>query len=154
MADMISVTYFGVLLVNMLSLIANSIYDWRMRRVSLILVGVTAAAGLAWRVGTGNLFAWDVLWGLLPGVVILLLAMLTRESIGYGDGWVLLASGIGLGGTYMLTMCVIAFVAAGLWSLVLIVCFHKGRKYEMPFLPFLLLGYGVTLVYFCGTVLQ
>ncbi|MCC8168655.1 MAG: prepilin peptidase [Clostridiales bacterium] len=122
-------------------LAVNTFFDAKSRNISLIVVGITAACGLCWRLATGSLFTQDVLMGLLPGIIWLLLAKVTRESVGYGDAWVLLAAGLVLGGNDMLLMCTVAIFLAGIIALVLLVFFHKGGKYEMPFMPFLMVGY-------------
>ncbi len=139
--------YLSMVLIaaNVSGLVFNSISDLRTREISLTAAGITGACGLLCRVALLSDFSADAVLGLMPGLICLLLAKITRESIGYGDGWVLLGTGIGMGGQYMLSMCMLALFAAGLFALVLIVCFHKGRKYQLPLVPFLLLGYLCTL---------
>ena len=128
-------------IITLIGLIVNTILDARSRRISLIAAGVTAACGLCWRLAEGSLLSWNVLLGLLPGVLWLLLAKATKESVGYGDAWVLLAAGIVLGGEDMFFMCTAAIFLAGVIALILLVFFHKSKKYQMPFLPFLMVGY-------------
>lgn len=139
--------YVSIVLIfaNISGLLINAISDLRTREISLAVVGVTGACGIICRVIMLSDITTDAALGLIPGLICLTLARMTKESIGYGDGWVLLGTGIGMGGQYMLSMCMMALFAAGLFALVLIVCFHKGRKYQLPLVPFLLLGYLCTL---------
>ena len=128
-------------IITLIGLAVNTVFDTKSRKISLVVVGVTAFCGLCWRMGEGSLFTWEVLWGLVPGLLWFLLARVTGESVGYGDAWVLLAVGIVLGGSDTLLMCTAAVFLAGIIALVLLVFFHKNRKYQMPFLPFLMAGY-------------
>ncbi len=130
-----------LLIITLIGLVVNTILDAKSRKISLVVAGITGACGLCWRLAEGSLLTWDVLLGLLPGMLWFLLARATKESVGYGDAWVLLAAGIVLGGEDMLYMCTAAIFLAGIIALILIVVFHKSKKYQMPFLPFLMVGY-------------
>ncbi len=122
------------------SLLANSIMDLRKRRILLPLTVVCGIFGLAlriWEDGVGvSLFL-----PLIPGLFFLLFAFLSREKVGYGDGILLLAIGGYFHGEELLTLCMTAVFAAGIAGLVLCVFFHKGKDYEIPFVPFLFFGY-------------
>lgn len=76
--------------------------------------------------------------GLLPGIFMLILAWSTRESIGYGDGLVILCMGCFYALGEMMAIVMIAITIAGITALGLLVFGHKNRKSEFPFVPFLL----------------
>ena len=76
--------------------------------------------------------------GILPGVFVLILAWSTRESIGYGDGLVILSMGCFYALGQMIGIVMLAITFAGIAALVLLVFLHKNRKCELPFVPFLL----------------
>lgn len=118
----------------------NSIKDIRCHRIYTGLTIGAALTGvfLACMEWTGGLI--ELLTGVLIGLAALFLAWVTREAIGYGDGVVLLMLGILLGGSHCFAVAMAAIIASGIWALGLIVFFHKNRKYEMPFIPFLFGG--------------
>ena len=85
---------------------------------------------------------WTVLFRFVPGVVSLVLSRVSREAIGYGDGLVLCS--LAAYGTLTVigeTLCV-ALLCIGMTGLIAFVLFRKGPKTEIPFVPFLFLGYG------------
>ncbi len=118
--------------------------DIRRRTVSVRAALVLSAAAAA-----GNVIAHgaDLSWllGILPGIFLLGTAWLTRESVGYGDGCVLLAVGLILGApactgillTALLTVCPVS-LAILIWK--------KDRRKTLPFVPFLLGAYIVWLL--------
>ncbi len=118
----------------------NTYLDIRWRKISILSVGMAGVLGIAFCMHENNLLKMDFILSLIPGIVVFLLARLTREGIGYGDGWVLIINGIFLGAADNLQACITAVLLAGLWALILLVVFHKNRKDEIPFLPFLLCG--------------
>lgn len=120
-----------------------SYFDFRWKRVPWILqLSAFVLTGLVWgyEVFSGRTFLTlaGVAFSLAPGSVILLLAFVTREQIGYGDGISVLI----LGAMYGFYKCM-GIVCAGLFlvSLTGIVCMalkKAGRHTRLPFLPFLL----------------
>lgn len=84
--------------------------------------------------------------GLGIGILCMLLAELTAEKIGCGDAYVIGCLGILLGYQQCLSICLIAlsfsFPVSGYLFLVRKSSFHK----EIPFIPFLLLGYMVICI--------
>lgn len=78
---------------------------------------------------------------MLPGGILLIIAKITRQAVGYGDGILLTVCGLCLGGK----IAVLLFVT-GLWllfpvSMVLLLSGRAGRRDELPFAPFLLAAY-------------
>ena len=128
-------------IVILLSLAYSSVLDIKKREVSLTPVMVIAVSGWADRILSDRNELLGILAALLPGILALLIAKVSRESIGYGDGWLLLALGLGRSGEEMAAVIGIAVCAAGICALLLCVLFRKNGTYKMPFVPFLLLGY-------------
>lgn len=118
----------------------NSIKDIRCRRIYTWLTIGAALTGLFCVCMECAGDSTELLTGILIGLAVLFLAWITREVIGYGDGVVLLMLGILLGGSNCFAVAMAAIVASGIWALGLIVFFHKNRKYEIPFIPFLFGG--------------
>ena len=142
----------------------NSIRDIRKREIFLvptILVGVAGIARILWiyyaerraSVGAtdpnipvpGN--AGMLLVALLPGIVLFLTAILSNGKVGGGDALVLLA--LGAWTEPEVPACTLAFA---LLMAPIAAMFRKQKKDpEVPFIPFLLAGYMLALVWSgCG----
>lgn len=88
----------------------------------------------------------DMLAGAAVGMTVLLIACVTRESIGLGDGIALSVSGIFLGFWQNLQLFLIALFLAGISALFLLIIKKKGRGYRIPFLPYMVLAYLILLL--------
>lgn len=84
---------------------------------------------------------------LLPGFCCLLLAWATRQGIGYGDAMLILACSLSVGWRVCMEMVLSTFLLAGVASLLMLIR-YRGRKKELPFVPFLLVAWVWHLV--CG----
>lgn len=78
--------------------------------------------------------------GIIPGLAAILLAYLTDENIGYGDGLLIISLGIALGFKNTFFVCCIAFVLSGTVALILIFK-KKSGQYTLPFVPFIFISY-------------
>lgn len=83
----------------------------------------------------------EMLLAILPGLLLLFLAFITKGGIGEGDGMLLIVIGIFLGGAYAFKIFVYALFLSGSYALFLFIIRKKSRKYEMAFVPFLLLSF-------------
>lgn len=83
----------------------------------------------------------SILLAILPGVIALLFAKVSRETIGYGDGVLFLVMGMYMSWEEVLEIVILAFGIAGVCALILIVVFQKKRNYQIPFVPFLAASY-------------
>ncbi len=79
--------------------------------------------------------------GLLPGTLLLLVAWVTKEKLGAGDGILVFCLGMGYGIEFMMTMTGAAFAVAAVASMILMVAKKANRRTELPFLPFLFCGW-------------
>lgn len=132
-----------VLLAGLTGLGIEDLWEKQIRSLPLLLL---AAAGGGLSVAVGDWSDWTVVWRFLPGAVTLLLAWLTRENIGYGDGLVVLCLGCYLSVWEILDLCMAALMMSGFVALFLLLVKKKNRKTEIPFIPFLQAGYGLLLL--------
>ena len=138
----------GILLVYLLIL---SIFDCRERKVpiALLLGGVLGLCLLIFvEMGCGTVLgeelgrlslrdAWrEWLLGALPGVFLVLVAVLTRKA-GVADGVVLMEIGICLGYRITLLLLCISLMLMSLLCVPLLLMRRVKRKTELPYLPFL-----------------
>ena len=102
--------------------------DWKKKEISLLLTGTYGIIGLAF-----SIYAERPLedWLLPFGVSLMILA----------DGWIFLALGTMLHTEMYVRMACIGMLIAAVYAGVLLVICKKGRKTEIPLVPFLLFGY-------------
>lgn len=121
-------------------LIPESLYDIKYKKIhpavtvsfilfAQILYGFSKASSIL-----------DCIFNLLPGILVIILAFAFKESMGLGDGLIVLFIGSVCGYKNAFFILVIAFVLAALAGLALLISKKGTRKSKMPFLPFLLLA--------------
>ena len=121
-------------------LVGFAAYDIKTKMIPVTAVMIAAASVLLYRfyIGVG---IRELVIGLIPGALLLVLAFVTRESIGTGDGMMLCILGLFCGWRQSLAIFGMALVLSAILSIILLVCRKAGRKTELPFLPSLLGGY-------------
>ena len=125
-----------------------AVLDFRKRELPLIYIGAGFVTGAILHLVIGEPSALELLLGCLVGAIFLLIARISREAIGYGDGLMIIATGafLGLIDNVLLMLC--AVTLAALFSIGLLIMKKWKRKDEIPFIPFLLGGYVVLLAVF------
>ncbi len=114
-----------------------------------IPVAVVALSGLAllFYVIFGEKKQWmDILYSLMPGMLLLMLSYCTRESIGYGDGLVVLVIGICMGMGICIAAVTAGLIISAICAAALLALRKAGGKSRIPFVPFLSVGLGVVLI--------
>lgn len=112
--------------------------DLKKRELPLILLGVSGTLGamVSWRADT---LLWsDVVGGMCIGGGLLLFALVSKESVGLGDGLLFCVTGIYLGlwqNLFLLFGAVFFCAAVGAILLIKKKC---TRKQQIPFAPFVL----------------
>jgi leader peptidase (prepilin peptidase)/N-methyltransferase len=113
------------------------------KEISLIPVGTMAAIGALCSVLAGEWTEIYVLLQFVPGILVLIFAKMSREYIGYGDGWVLLSLGCFLSVDRLVALCMVSLTCAGIVALFMLLVMRRERRTQIPFVPFLLIGYVV-----------
>ena len=128
-------------------LMTEGIRDLRRKEISVLSCIVTALIGFFIRIYWRDLSWWGLIGCIAPGGILLLLSLVSRESIGYGDGLILCAIGILLGGAETVTLFCHALFMCGIFSGFLFFFRKAGAKKRIPFVVFMLPSYGImTLV--------
>lgn len=118
----------------------NTWTDIRKREISLTAAGIFGAVGmlfLLWERG----ISWQLCLPLAAGGLFWGIHRLTGGAVGMGDSLLLAALGTVLEWQELCSVLLLGLGGCGICALVLLVVFHKGRNAELPFAPFLLLGY-------------
>ncbi len=121
-------------------LMIQTVFDIKWKKIPLLVTGGGAIVGIV--------LLWvekapiaEVLMALFPGVCSLLFSRVSREALGYGDGFLLCMMGLFYSLEELLLLLMIASAFAVIVAFVLLIFFHKDRKYEIAFVPFLLIVY-------------
>ncbi len=129
--------------VSLVFQIILSVEDIRTRRIPTVILYPFLVCGILWGILRGDPVQFVL--SAVPGAVSLVIARVSGEKIGYGDGLVMLSLGglIGCKGTVFAIMS--GIMLSGLFSLGLIIFCRIGKKKiskdsRIPFLPFLLAG--------------
>ena len=128
-----------------LMLCIQSYWDLRYKEIpSVVSVigGLLGACIWCWTDKNGI----EMVLSLLPGILCLFCGWISKEEVGYGDGILLCVLGIYYTLEELVVIGMIAIGSAGICGLVLLILFHKNRRYEIPFVPFLLLGWVIETV--------
>lgn len=136
-------------IVLFLFLAVCAVFDGFSRRVPLAVVwlGILTAVGLRLGGVMGETSLLATVLSLTPGAGFFLLGFLTREKVGYGDGWALLMIGLFVGFYRCFLILLVGLMAESAVAIVLLVIGKVKRDREIPFLPFLLLGMGVAVCF-------
>lgn len=127
-------------------LIITAYTDWKERNVYLHVLAVGGAVGvLCGLFGPGPALSERV-GGALIGLAVLVVGWLGKGCIGSGDGLVLAVSGIFLGFWENLLLLLVSLLLAGVAALLLMFLKKGERGLRMPFVPFLLTAYLLSIL--------
>ncbi len=118
----------------------NSWKDIRKKEISLVITGIFAFLGIMTafynRSVTAQYFIPPFVGGGFLGI-----SAVSGNQIGAGDGLLLIALGTVLETEeYLRTLC-LSLIGCGLWAVILLGILRKKKTTELPFAPFVLLGY-------------
>lgn len=130
----------------LLLLIICAVEDFKRKEVTVTYILLFGTVGVVLHLFYPNCSIYSMLWGLLLGISIMAVSLLSRGSIGMGDGILLTVTGVYLGGYENLELFLLGLFLAGIWSLGLLVLRKKKRKERIAFIPFLLVAYAFMLV--------
>lgn len=127
-------------------LVILSVYDIRNKEVPMLWLLLFGCVATVYVVLDGKREGIMMIYSLIPGAFLLAISLCTRESIGYGDGWTVLALGILLGLWKCFVVVFAGFLFSAIFSLILLVLRRVNGKSRLPFLPFITMGLGVVMV--------
>lgn len=133
----------NIILVILLGI--SSYTDIRNRKISMRLLlafGILAIPIWIEKLYTNGIFEVStILISILPGLLLLLLGKATRESIGYGDGYLLILIGIYIGFIRTVNILIMALFLTAIISIFLLIFCKANRRMELPFIPVVLVSY-------------
>ncbi len=130
----------GLNIVMIIGLGMLSIIDIKSKKLPIWLIEVFAIICFILRWFEG-ISVWNFLLGLLPGIVLLLLAICSGEKIGIGDAFVVGTLGIGYAIENVISILAISLFFIAIWAIGLLIVKKANKKTELPFLPYLFVGH-------------
>lgn len=134
------------MMILLLSLFICAWVDWKKEKVCMPFLFMTGIAAVLFHLFLQDSSVYELLSGTLVGAAMLLYALCTKESIGYGDGCLFVITGLFLGFRKNLLLLLLAAVMTGITGAFLMVMRKKGRKDRIPFIPFVLASFVLLLV--------
>ncbi|MCF0146016.1 MAG: prepilin peptidase [Eubacterium sp.] len=125
-------------------LILNSIWDIRKREIFLFPTIVVLAAGILWQIVYRQESIAVILFSFFPGLLLLTASLLTKGKLGVGDALAALAVGAWNGAIHTTTALLFSFVISLISAAILWI--SGKEKHTLPFIPFFLGGYLITLL--------
>lgn len=119
--------------------------DVRKRKISLLLTAAGFAGGILWQLIYRTRDMPQIAASWIPGALFLILSYISRERVGYGDGFLLLSLGSWLGVWDTFLMLTGALILCSGCCIVLLLTKKAGRKDEVPFIPFMLISFVASL---------
>lgn len=116
-------------------------HDWKEKTICLYAPLITGVFGILLHILNQEHTIGDILGGIAVGATVLLIGWISGECIGFGDGIMLIVSGIYLGFWANLSLFLTALLISGIAALFLLVTKKKGKNDRIPFLPFLFAAY-------------
>ena len=118
--------------------------DLKVKKISdryLWLGGIVGIASNLIDMITGEVIWRERFMAFLPGILFLIIAKITNEKIGYGDGWVILILGGFLRRGEIYAVLWLAVILSAVVSVGLLCIKKAGKEDRIPFLPFLWAAY-------------
>lgn len=126
-------------------LFVAAVIDYRKKEIPVFLPIIGFVPALIFSLIAKAPSILDMLLGCGIGGIIIILAKLTKQAIGYGDGMILICTGATLGLIKNLIMLSISLIIAACTCALLMFIKHKKKKDNVAFIPFLLAGYVATI---------
>ena len=121
-------------------LVINTWTDIRKKEICLPVLFIFLAGGILWRIRQGLLWPAGIM-SMGIGVFIILIALISGGMVGFGDGLLILTMGSVLGAGELAGILCGALLLCGIYSGIEYLMLKKSRSEEIPFVPFLLIGY-------------
>lgn len=113
-------------------------------KVFLLIWGIVSVIYFVFEIINGQNML-GLLLGVIPGIITLVLSIVTKEKIGLGDGLILICVGCLQTIKDVLCMIFFSFIFLTVVLIFLLAIRRIGRSSRIPFVPFLFLGQLITM---------
>lgn len=134
-----------ILLLVLAFLIGVSFIDVKKKKVPMWTLLILLVGGIVHQIMDFQGF-WLLLYDCMPGIVLLMIARITSQQIGYGDGLLVLGIGMILGIQKSILVIMFALMGSFIIASILLLCKKANRKTQIPFFPCVLAGYLMQII--------
>jgi prepilin signal peptidase PulO-like enzyme (type II secretory pathway) len=129
-------------------LIINTINDIRKREIHLVTIPFFILVFFIYLCFLQEQDEWKssvvfALKGVIPGILLIIISVLTRGAVGIGDGLAVFVCGLFIGFLKNLMLVMGGFMLAAVGGVILIRLKKADRRTVLPFLPFLTVMFGL-----------
>ncbi len=131
--------------------------DIKAKKIRIVVVNIFAIFGVVMHLLFQRLSVWNMIGGAFIGAALILLAYLSKEKIGYGDGFLFVATGIYLGFWNNLALLMLSTGLLSLYAGIRLLIGKLKKEgtqiQELPLIPFVLIVYIIALIIRGGSIL-
>jgi leader peptidase (prepilin peptidase)/N-methyltransferase len=132
--------------VLLMVLFVTAYRDWKERVVDIRILGIAGALEIVFEIAVQPANWLERAEGAALGIILILLALVSGQMLGIGDGVIFVITGIFLGFWGNMELFLLSLWMAGILALFLLIIKKRGRKYQIPFVPFILGAYVIMLI--------
>ena len=131
-------------------LVIEAVTDFKKKEVNIVFPVLLAAAATVMLFFTKDISLLNSIIGIAEGVLLILISFLTKGEIGMGDGILLAACGLMLGGKDNLIMFFFACLSSAIVSALIMLIKKADKKTKIPFVPFMIPGFLIMVLLSLG----
>jgi leader peptidase (prepilin peptidase)/N-methyltransferase len=131
-------------------LVIEAVKDFRKKEVNIPVLGILVAAAMVMIFLGKDISVLNVITGLAEGLLLILVSVMTKGQIGMGDGILLAACGLMLGGKDNMVMFFFACLSSAIVSVLIMIIKKADKKTTIPFVPFMIPGFLIMVLLSLG----
>jgi len=131
-------------------LIIEAVTDFKKKEVNIIFPILLAAAAVVMLFFSKDISLINAIIGIAEGLLLIMISVLTKGQIGMGDGILLAACGLMLGGRDNLIMFFFACLSSAVVSALIMIIKKADKKTKIPFVPFMIPGFLIMVLLSLG----
>ena len=131
-------------------LVIEALKDFRKKEVNIPVLGILVVAAMVMIFLGKDISVSNAIIGLAEGLLLILVSVMTKGQIGMGDGILLAACGLMLGGKDNMVMFFFACLSSAIVSVLIMIIKKADKKTTIPFVPFMIPGFLIMVLLSLG----
>ena len=131
-------------------LVIEAVKDFRKKEVNIPVLGILVVAAMVMIFLGKEISVSNAIIGLAEGLLLILVSVMTKGQIGMGDGILLAACGLMLGGKDNMVMFFFACLSSAIVSVLIMIIKKADKKTTIPFVPFMIPGFLIMVLLSLG----
>lgn len=124
-------------------LVPCAITDLKLRKIPIWWTAIYGIGAIIYQIVEKKQGIRAIVLSMVVGIVLLAIAKISSQSVGYGDGIIFLVLGLWIGFWDTLSLLFFSLVLSSLVAAYLMIIKRKGKNYKIPFIPFVTVAYAV-----------